>query len=69
MFKALEAARQSDAKTLELRVALDLCRFWQQRGQGEMAQSLLAPLYDWVNEGLDTNDLRDAKVILNELAE
>jgi hypothetical protein len=28
---------------------------------------LLAPVYDWFTEGFDTPDLKDAKVLLDEL--
>jgi hypothetical protein len=29
---------------------------------------MLAEIYDWFTEGLDTADLKDAKVLLDELA-
>ena len=32
------------------------------------ARSLLAPIYDWFTEGFDTQDLKDAKALLDELA-
>ena len=32
------------------------------------AQDLLAPIYDWFTEGLDTPDLQEAKALLDELA-
>jgi hypothetical protein len=39
-----------------------LCRFWPP------ARELLAPLYGWFTEGFDTRDLKEAKVLLQELA-
>jgi hypothetical protein len=32
------------------------------------ARELLAPVYDWFNEGFDTADLKNAKALLAELA-
>jgi hypothetical protein len=29
---------------------------------------MLAPVYDWFTEGLDTLDLKEAKALLDELA-
>ncbi len=33
----------------------------------EEAHDLLGPVYDWFTEGFDTKDLKDAKVLLEEL--
>ena len=32
------------------------------------ARDLLAPVYDWFNEGVKTLDLKEAKALLDELA-
>ena len=32
------------------------------------ARELLAPVYGWFTEGLDTRDLKDAKALVEELA-
>jgi hypothetical protein len=32
------------------------------------ARDLLAPVYGWFTEGFDTRDLKDPKVLLEELA-
>jgi hypothetical protein len=34
----------------------------------QQARDLLAPVYGWFTEGLDTRDLKEAKVLLEELA-
>ena len=47
---------------------MSLTRLWQQQGKRTEAYDLLAPLYGWFTEGLDTVDLHDAKVLLDELA-
>ena len=41
------------------------------RDQAEMQQAreLLAPVYGWFTEGFDMRDLKEAKALLQELAE
>jgi len=65
--QALAIARRQQAKSLELRAATSLARLWQQQGQRTAAYTLLAPIYGWFTEGLDTADLEDARVLLEEL--
>ena len=33
-----------------------------------LSRELLAPVYEWFTEGLDTRDLKEAKALLAELA-
>jgi predicted ATPase len=66
--QALTVAYGQQARSLELRAALSLSRLWQQQGKREAAHDLLAPIYDWFTEGLDTADLQDAKELLEELS-
>ena len=66
--QALEVARRQQAKSWELRAATSLARLWRDQGKPEAARELLAPVYDWFTEGFDTADLKDAKVLLDELA-
>jgi len=68
MTRALEIARRQGAKWFELRAAMSLARFWAKDGRGDEARALLAPVYGWFSEGLDTPDLRDAKALLETLA-
>ena len=65
--QALEVARRQQAKSLELRAALSLARLWQQPGKHQEAYDLLAPVYGWFTEGLDTADLQEAKALLEAL--
>ena len=43
---------------------MSLARVWQHQGRRKEAHDLLAPLYNWFNEGFDTRDLQDAKALL-----
>jgi predicted ATPase len=65
--QALVVARRQQAKSLELRAAVSLSRLWQQQGKRTAAYELLAPLYGWFTEGLDTADLQEAKAVLEDL--
>jgi TOMM system kinase/cyclase fusion protein len=65
--QALDVARNQQAKSLELRAATSLARFWQQQGKRTKARELLAPIYGWFTEGFDTADLQDAKALLDKL--
>jgi predicted ATPase len=67
--RALDVARRQEAKSLELRAAMDVSRLWQQQGKRTEAHALLAPIYGWFSEGFDTADLQEAKVLLEELGE
>ena len=66
--KGLAVARAQGARSLELRVAMSLARLWQVESKTTKARDLLAPVYNWFTEGLDTPDLKDAKALLDDLA-
>jgi predicted ATPase len=65
---ALSIARGQDAKFWELRAATSTARLWRDQGKRDEARELLAPVYGWFTEGFDTRDLKEAKVLLDELA-
>ncbi|HEV8717006.1 MAG TPA: hypothetical protein VGX03_29820 [Candidatus Binatia bacterium] len=65
--KAIEIARQQQAKSLELRAAMSLAQLWQSQGKKEEAHEMLAEIYGWFTEGFDTKDLQEAKALLEEL--
>ena len=65
--RALSIARAQRAKSWELRAAMSLARLWRDRGKVQQARELLAPVYGWFTEGLDTRDLKEAKALLDEL--
>jgi len=66
--RALDIARKQQAKSWELRAAMSMARLWRDQGKREEARDLLAPVYGWFTEGFDTLDLKEAKVLLDELA-
>jgi predicted ATPase len=63
---ALMIARKQQAKSLELRAAMSIARLRRDQGRQREARDLLAPIYSWFTEGLDTRDLREAKTLLDE---
>lgn len=65
--QALAVARKESAKMWELRAATSLARLWRHQGKCAEARALLAPVHDWFTEGFDTIDLKEAKVLLDEL--
>jgi len=66
--KAIEIARQQEAKSLELRAVMSLARLWQRQGKKAEARQRLAEIHGWFTEGFDTVDLREAKALLAELS-
>jgi class 3 adenylate cyclase/predicted ATPase len=66
--QALAVARNQNGRLWELRVAVSLARLWHGGGRNEEARSLLQPIYCWFTEGFDTPDLKEAKILLDELA-
>jgi TOMM system kinase/cyclase fusion protein len=65
--QALTVARRQQAKAWELRAALSLSRLWQHQGKREEARQVLAEVYGWFAEGFDTDDLQEAKALLDVL--
>jgi predicted ATPase len=53
---------------LELRAATSLGRLWQSEGKREKAAEMLATIYRWFTEGFQTQDLKQAKALLEQLA-
>jgi predicted ATPase len=68
LFRALALARCQQAKAWELRAAMSLSRLWQQQGKQEDARQLLAAVYHWFTEGLETADLQEARALLDAFA-
>jgi predicted ATPase len=66
MQQALALARQQQATSLELRAAMSLAHLWQQQGNADAAQQLLAESYGRFTEGFDTADLQEVQGLLQE---
>jgi predicted ATPase len=67
--RALAIARQQQAKSWELRAAMSMAQLWRDQGKRDEARELLAPVYGWFTEGFNTLDLKQAKALLDELAQ
>ena len=65
---ALAIAREQGTRGYELRAATSLARLWREQGRRGEARDQLAPRYGWFTEGFDTQDLKEAKALLEELA-
>ena len=66
--RAIQIARKQDAKSLELRATASLARLFAKQGKRDEARAMLAEIYNWFTEGLDTFDLKEAKKLLEELS-
>jgi predicted ATPase len=65
--RAVHIARTQTAKSLELRATTSLARLLRDTGRRDDVRTMLAEVYNWFTEGLDTPDLRDAKALLDEM--
>jgi ATP/maltotriose-dependent transcriptional regulator MalT len=65
--KSLQVARAQEAKSWELRTALDLAQVWRSQGKADQARALLKPIFDWFTEGFDSVDLISARILLGTL--
>jgi DNA-binding SARP family transcriptional activator/predicted ATPase len=65
---AIEIACQQSARSWELRAAIGLARLLLKQGKSEGACQVLQPVYDWFTEGFETQDLKEAKALLQEIS-
>jgi len=65
--QAITVAKQQSAKPFELRAATALARLWRDQGKCAESRNLIAPVYNWFTEGLDTPVLKEARALLDEL--
>ena len=64
---AINVARQQNSRFLELRACVSKARVCRDRGLHDDARKIVAPVYSWFTEGLDTVDLREARTFLEAL--
>jgi class 3 adenylate cyclase/tetratricopeptide (TPR) repeat protein len=65
--QAIDVARRKGTKSPELRATTSLARLLHRQGKTEEAYQMLAQIYGWFTEGFDSQDLRDAAVLLGAL--
>lgn len=65
--QAINTAQTQQARSLELRATTSLCRLWLRQGRLPAARQRLAGIYGWFTEGLDTQDLKDARALLEDV--
>jgi len=58
-------SRDSKAKTIELRAAMSLAKLWREQGKQKEAKELLESTYTWFTEGFGSQDLKDARALLD----
>jgi predicted ATPase len=61
-------ARRQQARSLELRSSTTLAKVLIACDDRGAARQLLAPVYDWFTEGLDTPDLKAARALLADIS-
>jgi predicted ATPase/DNA-binding winged helix-turn-helix (wHTH) protein len=65
---ALRTAREQEALSFELRIAMSLARLWRSQGRFPQAHEMLSAVYGKFVEGFGTADLCAARSLLTELA-
>jgi DNA-binding SARP family transcriptional activator len=67
LLRAVEIAREQEARSFELRATLSLARVWSAMDRAQQARERLAAVYAWFTEGFDSPDLQAAKRLLDQL--
>lgn len=65
--QALVTARERNAKSLELRAATSMSRLWIKQGRRPEARALMTETFGWFTEGFATPDLKEARLLLEDL--
>jgi class 3 adenylate cyclase/predicted ATPase len=65
--QALAIAEEQEAKLWQLRAAVSLAKLTRDQGRFSDARNSVARIYDWFMEGFDTQDLKAAKELLEQL--
>jgi predicted ATPase len=65
--KALEIASQNGTATYELRAAINLSRLWKNKNRVKQSRRILNEAVNKFTEDLETNELREARKILEQL--
>jgi hypothetical protein len=65
--RALMIAKSQGARSFELTIATDLAARWLHQGRQKAALDLLEPIHVGFSDGLDNEDLRRARALLDRL--
>jgi predicted ATPase len=65
--QALGEARERNAKSLELRAAISMSRLWMKQRRRPEARALMTETFAWFTEGFATRDLKEARLLLEDL--
>jgi predicted ATPase len=65
--RAIETARNQNAKSWELRATTSLAALLGERGEKQHAHDLLDGVYGWFSEDLESQDLKKARLLLDQL--
>ncbi|MDQ2839835.1 MAG: hypothetical protein M3Y72_02100 [Acidobacteriota bacterium] len=65
--RAIRISRQQGAKSWELRAGINLGRLWKKRGKRLETIELLGPLCEWFIQRCDSDDLQEARTLLQQL--
>jgi adenylate cyclase len=67
--KAIECARAQDARYFELLATTSFAQWLKSQNRGSEARTMLTDIYNWFTEGFDIFALRQARKLLDELAQ
>jgi hypothetical protein len=67
LLNSLELAKEQKTKLWELRTAVSLATLWGENKERQKGYDLLHPIYSWFTEGFKTEDLKNAKALLQQL--
>jgi predicted ATPase/class 3 adenylate cyclase len=67
LLRAIDTAKRQGSKAWELRAAMSLAQLYQASGRRHAANEVLRPAYECFPERFATFDLREAKMMLDEL--
>jgi len=65
---AVRLARLQNAKSLELRATTTLARLLAKQHREDEGRAVLVEIYNWFKEGFDTENLKQARSVLEQLA-
>ncbi len=62
--RAIEGARRTHTRSLELKASISLCRLLREVGQADASSRQLREIHGWFREGFETRDLKEAERLL-----